>query len=401
MCNVPPRPTMEPVVVVDGSNAIHANFGSQKVFRVARIQNVIGKLKKLGYSYKIGMKSGTHHYIMNKSTHDEISEADKEVLQSLVDNLEVTLLNAKKDDRWIHLAAIEFDGYILSHDQFRNEIQQWKEEGRSDIAEEILKRRVELGFFEDTPIFVLPPISEQDSAVSDPVMPEVTLEPSKPVVVDTPEAMEGDFEPLTPFPNSGERTELDPMDSVPMEDADEEVEVDMWGDPINREDEEVPCFNPEDDDEPERIDPKDGEETLIAALYRVLVEHDSTEPWSEIHLPLNLDMGRMFFAESIGVSDATAGVLAKISRNHMHLKTVDGGYRLHDLDSTNGTQFRGARVGSGGVLIPQNIPRLGRSHPEWPSILLGSRLLEIRIGATQGDVDHPCFDECACKLTTG
>ncbi len=70
-------------------------------------------------------------------------------LEKLVNDLEVSLLDAEQDDRWIHLAAIEFDGYILSHDQFRDEIEQWEEEGRHDIVEEIKKRRVELQFFEE------------------------------------------------------------------------------------------------------------------------------------------------------------------------------------------------------------------------------------------------------------
>ncbi len=131
---------MEPVVVVDGSNVIHASAGSRRFFSVARVKNVIGKLSKLGYTYKIGMKGKTYKYIMYHADEDEISDADKAALEKLVNDLEVSLLDAEQDDRWIHLAAIEFDGYILSHDQFRDEIEQWEEEGRHDIVEEIKKQ---------------------------------------------------------------------------------------------------------------------------------------------------------------------------------------------------------------------------------------------------------------------
>jgi homoserine trans-succinylase len=109
------------------------------------------------------MKGGTYNYIMKSATEEEISEADKLELQKLIENLEVSLLNSSKDDRWIHLAAIEFDAYILSHDQYRDEIKQWEEEGRTEIAEEVNKRRIELEFFGDKPIFNLPDISENCS----------------------------------------------------------------------------------------------------------------------------------------------------------------------------------------------------------------------------------------------
>ena len=171
---------MEPVVVVDGSNVIHANAGTRKYFSVARVKNVIGKLSKLGYTYKIGMKGKTYNYIMYHAEEDEINEEDKSTLEKLVNDLEVSLLDAEQDDRWIHLAAIEFDGYILSHDQFRNEIKQWEEEGRHDIVEEIKKRRVELQFFEDTPIFDLPPVVGEESDVHSPLDAEKDIKPVAP-----------------------------------------------------------------------------------------------------------------------------------------------------------------------------------------------------------------------------
>ncbi len=82
-------------------------------------------------------------------------------------------------------------------------------------------------------------------------------------------------------------------------------------------------------------------------------------------------------------------------------RTTKDGYILRDLESTNGTQFRGAKARSGGVHVPALVPRMGRDHQEWPSILLGSRLIELRVGATVGDTEHPCFDVCKCGFTTG
>ena len=90
---------MEPVVVVDGSNVIHANAGTRKYFSVARVKNVIGKLSKLGYTYKIGMKGKTYNYILYHAEEDEINEEDKSTLEKLVNDLEVSLLDAEQDDQ--------------------------------------------------------------------------------------------------------------------------------------------------------------------------------------------------------------------------------------------------------------------------------------------------------------
>ena len=158
-------------VVVDGSNVITANIGEETSFRVNRIINVIEKLKKLGYTYKIGMKAKTYNYIVYHAEEEgKINETDKKILIKLRDDLEISLLNKDEDDHWLHLAAIEFDAYILSHDKFRKEIKHWEEEGKHDFAEEIKSRRVTLEFFEDTPIIdkdALPDISKMTIMVTD------------------------------------------------------------------------------------------------------------------------------------------------------------------------------------------------------------------------------------------
>ena len=96
-------------VVVDGSNVITANIGEETYFRVQRIINVINKLKKLGYTYKVGMKAKTYNYIIKYAPEEKISEADKGTLTELVEKLEISLLNKDADDHWLHLGAIEFD----------------------------------------------------------------------------------------------------------------------------------------------------------------------------------------------------------------------------------------------------------------------------------------------------
>ena len=133
-------------VVVDGSNVITANIGEETYFRVQRIIKVINKLKKLGYTYKVGMKAKTYYYIIKHAPEEKISEADKNTLIDLVEKLEIHLLDKDADDHWLHLGAIEFDAYILSHDKFRKEIKHWEEEGRHDLAEEIKNRKVTLNF---------------------------------------------------------------------------------------------------------------------------------------------------------------------------------------------------------------------------------------------------------------
>ena len=44
---------------------------------------------------------------------------------------------------------------------------------------------------------------------------------------------------------------------------------------------------------------------------------DREEDWMEFDLPLEIDLGRAFFAELLGVSESTKGVIAKISREHL------------------------------------------------------------------------------------
>ena len=350
---------MEPVVVVDGSNVIHANAGTRKYFSVARVKNVIGKLSKLGYTYKIGMKGKTYNYIMYHAEEDEINEEDKSTLEKLVNDLEVSLLDAEQDDRWIHLAAIEFDGYILSHDQFRNEIKQWEEEGRHDIGEEIKKRRVELQFFEDTPIFDLPPVVGEESDVHSPLDAERV---SKPVA----------------------------SESSPEESGED---VDVWGEPISKETDKETVK--ETFVEPEVHIEDSPEETHLPMLLRL-----QGGAWTEVQVPLDTPLGRVFFAEVVELTSATSSILEKISRKHFMMtdakndpeRTTKEGYILHDLGSTNGTQFRGAKLGPRGVHVPPIVPRTERDDKEWPSILLGSRLLELRVGATLEDIDHPSFD---------
>ncbi|MDA8568398.1 FHA domain-containing protein [Euryarchaeota archaeon] len=346
---------MEPVVVVDGSNVIHANAGSRRFFSVARVKNVIGKLSKLGYTYKIGMKGKTYNYIMYHAEEDEINEDDKSALEKLVNDLEVSLLDAEQDDRWIHLAAIEFDGYILSHDQFRNEIEQWEEEGRHDIVEEIKKRRVELQFFEDTPIFDLPPVVGEESDVPSPPDPEKDIKP---------------MESKSSSDESGE-------------------DLDTWDEPISKETVKEPFVEPE---VPVEDTP---EETHVPMLLRL-----QGGAWTEVQVPLDTPLGRVFFAEIVELTPATSSILEKISRKHFMMtdarndpeRTTKEGYILHDLGSTNGTQFRGAKLGPRGVHVPPIVPRSELVDKEWPSILLGSRLVELRVGATLEDTDHPSFD---------
>ena len=345
---------MAPVVVVDGSNVIHANAGTRRYFSVARVENVIEKLTKLGYTYKFGMKGKTYKYIMYHAEEDEISKEDKSRLEELVNDLKISLLDADQDDRWIHLAAVEFDGYILSHDQFRDEIEQWEEEGRHDLVEEIKKRRVELQFFEDTPIFDLPPVTGEEADDS-----------SSPDAEEDAEALESE---------------------IPSDESD--GGLDVWGEPISTEtaketivDSEIPLE-------------ESSEETHVPMLLRL-----EGGAWTEVEVPLDIPLGRGFFAEVVEVTSTTAPILEKISRQHFILtdakndlkRTTKEGYILRDLASTNGTQFRGAKLGPHGVHVPPIVPRSERGDEGWPAILLGSRLIELRVGATLEDTDHPSF----------
>ena len=345
-------------VVVDGSNVITANIGEKAFFRVNRIINVINKLKKLGYTYKVGMKAKTYNYIIHHAPEDKIDEADKKTLIELHENLEISLLNKDADDHWLHLGAIEFDAYILSHDKFRKEIEHWEEEGRHDLAEEIKSRRITLEFFEDAPIFELPDISEMEILVSDDDDESI-------VIID---------------PSEEKEVEIDDEEEEPERDLDEELEEEESDEEDSHEEEgEISDF----------VYAEIGvEDTHVKCMLRVI---DGEENWMEFDLPLEMDLGRGFFAELLGVSESTQSVLAKISRVHFEIKfpgTITGGKStkkllIRDLNSTNGTQIDGARLGKIGQIINIQSMTEREGSSKWPTILLGSKLLEIKLGAVR------------------
>lgn len=52
--------------------------------------------------------------------------------------------------------------------------------------------------------------------------------------------------------------------------------------------------------------------------------------------------------------DGEAGIMlaeSSVSSRHAHIERVQGGWKLSDLDSTNGTMANGKSVGRGGVLL--------------------------------------------------
>tara|TARA_Y100000766_G_C18847875_1_gene576644 strand:- start:86 stop:1162 length:1077 start_codon:yes stop_codon:yes gene_type:complete len=357
--------SVKSTVVVDGSNVITANIGDDSSFRVNRIINVIEKLKKLGYTYKVGMKAKTYKYILYHAPEEKINEVDKKILIKLVEDLEISLLNKDAEDHWLHLAAIEFDAYILSHDKFRKEVKQWEEEGKHDFAEEIKARRVTLEFFEDTPIIdedALPDISKMEIMVTDDdevvLVKEAVEEAAEEVVADeeTEEVVD-------------EETIDDDLDSEPWDFSHAVIDMDA---------------------------------THIKSIARIGSDSDD---WLEFDLPMSIPLGRVFFAELFGIDEHTKPILAKISREHLQIElpgTITGGKStkrllIKDLDSTNGTQIQGARVGKIGQVVNIEFiePDLdgADASPAWPRILLGSRLLEIVLGAKSTDTEHVNFVE--------
>lgn len=343
-------------VVVDGSNVITANIGEETYFRVHRIINVINKLKKLGYTYKVGMKAKTYNYIIHHAPEEKISEEDKNILIDLVDKLEISLLNKEADDHWLHLGAIEFDAYILSHDKFRKEIEHWEGEGRHDLAEEIKNRKVTLEFFDDAPIFELPDISEMEILVSDDDDEAV-------IIIDTSKAEEAEIDDVV------EESEMDVDEELEDEEHDEEESHEEEGKILDFVHADIGV-----------------EDTHVKCMLRLI---DGEEDWMEFDLPLEMDLGRAFFAELLGVSEAMENVLAKISRKHFEIKfpgTITGGKStkkllIRDLESTNGTQIDGARIGKIGQIINIQSMTEREGSSKWPTILIGSKLLEIKLGA--------------------
>jgi hypothetical protein len=123
-------------------------------------------------------------------------------------------------------------------------------------------------------------------------------------------------------------------------------------------------------------------------------------------------LGRAYFAELLGVTEATTEILRKISREHLTIQApgtlnIDGKSStkllVRDLDSMNGMQIDGARLGRIGHVTDLAFGSIGQpSHPPWPSILLGSRLIEIKVGAVKLDASSPCFIKCSCfDMITG
>jgi hypothetical protein len=120
-------------------------------------------VQKLGWPTLVAMKKGTYNYATYPPNPDwedyeppDISDEGKQLLKELVDGLEVSLIDHKEDDLWLIKAAIENNGWILTNDQFRKEIEKYEESGHDDIVQEIRNRRVWLNWVGDKPTFTLP-----------------------------------------------------------------------------------------------------------------------------------------------------------------------------------------------------------------------------------------------------
>lgn len=146
-------------VVIDGSNIITKSVpttrGFRRSFEVERLVKVIETVHGLGWPTLVGMKMKTfRHGVSSKK--GRFGDLEREIMEDLIDKDVVSMIDDDNDDDWIIRAAIDRNGWILSNDRFRKEVETLVEVGEYQNANEINKRMCRVEFVGSEPIFVLP-----------------------------------------------------------------------------------------------------------------------------------------------------------------------------------------------------------------------------------------------------
>jgi len=146
-------------VVIDGSNVITKSVpttkGLRRSFDVERLVKTIETVHGLGWPTMVGMKMKTfRHGVSSKK--GRFGDLEREIMEDLINKDVVSMIDDDNDDEWIIRAAIDRNGWILSNDRFRKEVETLVKDGEYRNANEINKRMCKIEFVGSEPIFVLP-----------------------------------------------------------------------------------------------------------------------------------------------------------------------------------------------------------------------------------------------------
>lgn len=147
-------------VVIDCANIIHVD---RSKFSFERLKNTIQKVSDFGWNRICIMKEGTYNAATNQNKKIDSNLSEKEIseLKGLVESGQISLATKKGakefDDEVIIRTAREKNGWILSKDKYRGQIEYFENEGQPEIAEDIEVRRVDITWLGITePSFNLP-----------------------------------------------------------------------------------------------------------------------------------------------------------------------------------------------------------------------------------------------------
>ena len=106
-------------MILDGANIIHNNLkNGDTTLEPKRLRSAIEHCEKKGWETFAVLKQGTYWYA--KTHPDVLEEGDFEILKEMKVSGKIELISQKDEDiYWIDL-ALETDGYIITHDKFKD-----------------------------------------------------------------------------------------------------------------------------------------------------------------------------------------------------------------------------------------------------------------------------------------
>ena len=114
------------LVVLDGANIIHDNLSNgETTLEPKRLLSAIEHCVNRGWETIAALKHGTYWYAKKHS--EELEEGDFKILQKMIDDGKIELIAQKDEDiYWIDF-ALEKDGYIITHDTFKDRREEKRE----------------------------------------------------------------------------------------------------------------------------------------------------------------------------------------------------------------------------------------------------------------------------------
>lgn len=151
-------------VVLDGANIIHNNLKNGDL-QPNRLRGAIEHCEQKGWETVAVLKQGTYWYA--KKHADVLEEGDFGILQELIDGGKVVLISQKDEDiYWIDY-ALEKEGYIITHDTFKDKKDEQRERSLYPDRpwDEIDRRTVSYSFISGN--FICPDLPNKPDSVQE------------------------------------------------------------------------------------------------------------------------------------------------------------------------------------------------------------------------------------------